>query len=743
MESQASFCLQLEETQAVVAADIEVIPSSQGSGSQDKHAPFSVGTTLGLLSSSKNFESTVDLFQESMGLEGPEERHVPSDVLTSQESQPDPYGECSERPFLGSTPSQSAEVKESQASLKWSDKFKAANIGKLNFNSSTSSDLDNVVQTKSLDDSVIEVIEDSPEKKHISIIDLGDSLSDSKEFKLVLDDTQSPQTKKTVSDTQRMNISEMSEILANNSLLYENCENVDQMISNDEDVQSMLAHPASDLMDLDDSKEDGDMSDFLQKSPSGVSELNLFSPKKSKKEAWSPKKEIWSSSKNEKKRKASLSSGDESSNKKIALKDSSSNLTKVNEKSSEANHGDDESTQSQHKQDTDSGPESRPTSSQAIQSPDISCSPIVSVENQGREGSHDPTTRRTSTPGHKGKLSAPGLSSPQKHLRKKMQQQQEISPHQNSSEDEANITRPARKKPSKSTLPDEDTQVFKEPTPFSSPEGQVLKFSLMVDSKTYNNPQFQEEFQKFKTNWNIQIDLPDVPKKRLSDVSTFSRSSTGGSSGYLGGSSSGVTSSSGGSGRSRLSIDPDLRIERHKNIAKLPKRNPCYSEPSSVEAVAGSQESEAHHVATVEFANDERVDKIQSQREITEIPEETEEEPKISTPKVGRKRKESVDKEKEPTPRKRLIKKRSTRKDSEESVDEKEEIPEENIQPQISSIDDRYGIGNRVFARWRDGTGVYFYAAIIKSEVNEEEVKVMFMEDKIERIVIKYQDYLL
>ena len=47
----------------------------------------------------------------------------------------------------------------------------------------------------------------------------------------------------------------------------------------------------------------------------------------------------------------------------------------------------------------------------------------------------------------------------------------------------------------------------------------------------------------------------------------------GGSSGYLGGSSSGITSSSSdASKRSRLSIMPETKVERHKVISKLPSR---------------------------------------------------------------------------------------------------------------------------------------------------------------------------
>merc|ERR1719412_1795886 len=106
----------------------------------------------------------------------------------------------------------------------------------------------------------------------------------------------------------------MSEILASNSLLYDNVDNLDKVIDDDEDVQSMLAHQS---MDMGDDLEDS--IDLFDKS----SEINLLSPhksNKSKKDVWSPKKEIWSA-KNEKKRKlreASLSPTDENCKKKVA-----------------------------------------------------------------------------------------------------------------------------------------------------------------------------------------------------------------------------------------------------------------------------------------------------------------------------------------------------------------------------------------------------------------------------------------
>ena len=83
----------------------------------------------------------------------------------------------------------------------------------------------------------------------------------------------------------------------------------------------MYDHPASVLMDLGHSREDRDV--FMLEKQQGVSDFGILSPKKSKKESWSPKKEIWSA-KNEKKRKtkeASLSSENYWNKKKIDVKD--------------------------------------------------------------------------------------------------------------------------------------------------------------------------------------------------------------------------------------------------------------------------------------------------------------------------------------------------------------------------------------------------------------------------------------
>ena len=164
---------------------------------------------------------------------------------------------------------------------------------------------------RTFDDSVIEIIEDSPvAKNNRSIIDLMDSRED---LKLEMSDSPVSAAKATRPAGRQAEEPPMSEILASNSLLYENVDNIDKVIDDDEDVQSMLAHQSADMMD--------DYDDSILLFDKG-SDINLLSPRKdvakSKKDAWSPKKEIWSA-KNEKKRKlreASLSPAPEESNKK-------------------------------------------------------------------------------------------------------------------------------------------------------------------------------------------------------------------------------------------------------------------------------------------------------------------------------------------------------------------------------------------------------------------------------------------
>ena len=121
-----------------------------------------------------------------------------------------------------------------QAATKLSQKFKLM-------------DREKFVSPKiSLDDSVI--IEETPEKKSISIIDISDSstLSGSRDEINLLDNS-SRDVNKSPSSVKEILSSSMSEILGLG-------ENIDKVIDNDEDVQSMNYTDC--LMDYDHSKED-------------------------------------------------------------------------------------------------------------------------------------------------------------------------------------------------------------------------------------------------------------------------------------------------------------------------------------------------------------------------------------------------------------------------------------------------------------------------------------------------------
>ena len=121
-----------------------------------------------------------------------------------------------------------------QAATKLSQKFKLM-------------DREKFVSPKiSLDDSVI--IEETPEKKSISIIDISDSstLSGSRDEINLLDNS-SRDVNKSPSSVKEILSSSMSEILGLG-------ENIDKVIDNDEDVQSMNYTDC--LMDYDNSKED-------------------------------------------------------------------------------------------------------------------------------------------------------------------------------------------------------------------------------------------------------------------------------------------------------------------------------------------------------------------------------------------------------------------------------------------------------------------------------------------------------
>ena len=136
-----------------------------------------------------------------------------------------------------------------QPATKLAEKLKTTDREKLKMDKSS-------VHKLNLDDSVI--IEDTPEKKNISIIDISDSSRDD----INLLDNSQREPDKSSSSVKEILSSSMSEILGQNNLLYQDCDNIDKVIDNDEDVQSMKYTDC--LMDYDnDNSKEEDMRSVL------------------------------------------------------------------------------------------------------------------------------------------------------------------------------------------------------------------------------------------------------------------------------------------------------------------------------------------------------------------------------------------------------------------------------------------------------------------------------------------------
>ena len=146
-------------------------------------------------------------------------------------------------------PEEKSETKNKPVEGKWSDKIKSLDKDKIKFQSSSSSSP--LASRTSLDESVI--IEESPVSRNISVIDISDSsfISPGDNFQLELEDT--PKTSNGGSGDAGSMTGPMSEILATNTLLYQDCINIDNVIDNDVDVQDMKAS-ADTLLDFDHSK---------------------------------------------------------------------------------------------------------------------------------------------------------------------------------------------------------------------------------------------------------------------------------------------------------------------------------------------------------------------------------------------------------------------------------------------------------------------------------------------------------
>jgi len=558
---------------------------------------------------------------------------------------------------------------------KWSDKLKERSKDKLKLvsSSSTSSPL---TSRPSLDESVI--IEDSPvnvgtPSRDISIINISDS-----SFHLVLDETPKGSTNVSASEAT----SPQSEVLAPNTLLYEDCDNIDNVIDNDEDVQSM-----KEAMEV--------VSDFIT---SGGQEP----------QSWSPKQNKWSAT-NERKRKPDVAclSSNESPKKKIH--------SKPVDDDQKDHHVTSEDSQDQVlAKSTDMDLDSRPSSSASVPPPDISCSPIPIVSGveqiRGPEGADIGARKNSaSTPVEKNKIKS--LSSPQKIMREKLAEEHRNRNHSSSDEEEQTK---ASRIPTSNHKPKNDSQTFKEPANQSN----SLVFTV-ADMKSLELPHVKDAIEVLKSE-GITLCTDGVVtngvtfKKRLSDGSNIS---SGGSSGYLG-----CSSGSGSSQRSRLSIAPEAVVDRHNVISKLPDRNNFTTLQNSDNKDATKSTSKTNDTvnssATSLQKSDSQVSSI-----ATVAKNSANNTPVTEQKRRGRKKKDTGATDD------KVDKKSFSGKEemSDASVEQKPDCD----QSEKYDTNDEYGVKSKVFARWGDRTGVHFYPAVINKVVNEETVTVKFLADNI------------
>lgn len=249
----------------------------------------------------------------------------------------------------------------------------------------------------------------------------------------------------------------------------------------------------------------------------------------------------------------------------------------------------------------------RPGSSMRVDTPELSVSPIGIIPSDKRTKRQQhllQSQRRTSTPGHK--------KSP-----KKSNKDQTLSTPTRSQDSTMSIS-PETIVEGKGSQPEptfESSESFK--VPGESPNSDMALVCLTVrpneliklaqfvngltDSKMFirNGKSFKiiDLFEKAKSFF-------DESKRRISDISSLSSQSRTSSStgGYLGdiGSSGSSTLTSGSSSvsskRDRLSICPDLAIERHNVVSPLPKLKKVFSGSQSV-----IQEEASNSITTQEF----------------------------------------------------------------------------------------------------------------------------------------------
>ena len=259
------------------------------------------------------------------------------------------------------------------------------------------------------------------------------------------------------------------------------------------------------------------------------------------------------------------------------------------------------------------------------------------------------------------------------------------------------------------------------------------------------------DIKKYLINiYFIRIYVLPETKKRVSDASSLSRNSSD-LSGYLGG-SSGVSSGESGK-RSRYSLYPEVSIEKHITISKIPNvrcskvtvdleqvPKEYLQSRKAIETSTSSTKGEPSKLKTKEENQKEFV--TQKSENLTTIIED-EESSVLTLKNTSRKtytKASGKGKSSSTVSAKKKLTKKKVRKISEEEELEETSSPE-SAEPaptvvinSSSNVSDISG-GSMVFGRWTDPAGVYFYAAEVLELLNSTEAKVRFLDDKIERVL--------
>ena len=262
------------------------------------------------------------------------------------------------------------------------------------------------------------------------------------------------------------------------------------------------------------------------------------------------------------------------------------------------------------------------------------------------------------------------LSSPQRQIRKKAEEQHRKDRDSSEDGDGSEVNSAVRESVrEKRKLKQQERQAnseegFKEPQSLN--ESLEVTLTLTLKKTSLELEEVNEALETLRRHGCV---VAEETRRKSIESSVVS---VGGSSGYLGGSSSGLTSSS---GRSRLSLAPDTEIESHRVRAPLPH---------------------PPRVTTVEFAPDNAVAQIESQ-----VEEKKEE---LDEARLERSSESDLPSRNKTTPAKRGRKRKTEKKELEKKNARSGEGPEQaSTEPDTSRTgpppDEKYCVDSKVFAR--------------------------------------------